>query len=58
MSVLKVVDKEIKSLKQTCTDVNCDNISECWSEEKTKALRKDLYEKNKNGSVTLTKTIL
>ena len=46
MSVLKVVDKEIKLLKQTCTDVNCDNISECWSEEKTKALRKDLYEKN------------
>jgi lipoate synthase len=47
MTSYKAVDKEIKSLKQTCTDVNCDNISECWSEEKTKALRKDLYEKNK-----------
>ena len=58
MSSSKAIDKEIQSLKQTCTDVNCDNVSECWSEEKTKSLRQDLYEKNKNGSVTMTKTIL
>ena len=44
----KAVDKEIKSLKQTCTDVDCDNISECWSDDKIELLKKDLSVRRKN----------
>jgi lipoate synthase len=44
----KAIDKEIKSLKKTCTDVDCDNVSECWNDEKIELLKKDLSVRRKN----------
>jgi len=44
----KAIDKEIQSLKKTCTDVDCDNVSECWSDEKIELLKKDLSVRRKN----------